>query len=50
MIGIVDRRTILKAGGAAAVGSLAFTAPACPSAPTKEKAARVAGFIIDLSK
>lgn len=48
----VDRRDFLRTGGLLAGGSLvfgsAFTAPSC--GPSKEKAVRVAGFIIDLSK
>lgn len=46
----MDRRTLLKTGTLAAVGGLAFTAPACPSKPTKEKAVKYAGLIIDLAK
>lgn len=44
----MDRRTLLKTGGLAAVGALTVSASAC--GPTKEKAVRVAGFIIDLAK
>lgn len=46
------RREFIKRGAltitAAGVGGFAFTAPAC--GPSKEKAVRVAGFVIDLSK
>lgn len=46
----MNRRTLLTTGGAAVIGGLAFTAPACPSKPTKEKAVKYAGLIIDLAK
>lgn len=46
------RREFIKRGtltaAAAGLGGFAFTAPAC--GPSKEKAVRVAGFVIDLSK
>jgi hypothetical protein len=45
----VNRRTLLKTGGLATVGALTIGAGPC-SGPSKEKAVRVAGFIIDLSK
>lgn len=47
---MITRRTLIKTGGFAALGSLAFTAPACPSSATKEKAVKYVGLVVDLAK
>lgn len=44
----MNRRTLLKTGSAASLGLVIVGVPAC--GPSKEKAVRVAGFIVDLSK
>lgn len=45
----MNRRTLLKTGGLAAVGTLTLGAGPC-SGPSKDKAVRVAGFIINLAQ
>jgi hypothetical protein len=45
---VISRRSLLQTGSAAAVGALVISVPAC--GPSKEKAVRVAGFVIDLTK
>jgi hypothetical protein len=44
----MNRRTLLKSGAAASLGALVVGVSAC--GPSKEKAVRVAGFIIDITK
>lgn len=44
----LSKRNFLKVGSVAAIGTLTFSSGAC--GPSKEKAVRVAGFVIDLSK
>jgi hypothetical protein len=44
----MNRRVLLKTGGLAAVGTLTLGTPAC--GPSKEKAVRVAGFIVEITK
>jgi hypothetical protein len=44
----ISRRALLKTGGTASLGILIVGTSAC--GPSKEKAVKVAGFVIDLSK